>query len=104
MVTSERVAVVTGGGRGIGRGIVAELAALRLSVVVNYRSDAAAAEEACREAQARGAPRAVAIRADVSDLEQGRRLVEGVLDGFGRVDVWVNNAGVAPSERLDLLS
>jgi NAD(P)-dependent dehydrogenase (short-subunit alcohol dehydrogenase family) len=98
-----RVAVVTGGGRGIGRGIVAELAGLGLSVVVNYRSDEAAAGATVREAEGRGAPRALAIRADVADLAQGRRLLDEVLGTFGRVDVWVNNAGVAPSVRLDLL-
>src|SRR5438094_7981403 len=103
MPTSERVAVVTGGGRGIGRGIVAELAALGLSVVVNYRSDATAAADACRAAEARGAPRALAVRGDVADLAEARGLLDEVLSGFGRVDVWVNNAGVAPAARLDLL-
>jgi 3-oxoacyl-[acyl-carrier protein] reductase len=103
MAASERVAVVTGGGRGIGRGIVAELAGLGLSVVVNYRSDAAAAGEACREAEARGAPRALAVRADVAEIAEGRALLDEVLTAFGRLDVWVNNAGVAPAARLDLL-
>jgi NAD(P)-dependent dehydrogenase (short-subunit alcohol dehydrogenase family) len=103
MATNERVAVVTGGSRGIGRGIAAELAALGLTVVVNYRSDAESAAEACREAEARGAPRALALRADVADLAEGRALLERVLGEFGRLDVWVNNAGVAPAARLDLL-
>ncbi len=100
---ASQVAVVTGGGRGIGRGIVAELAAAGLSVVVNYRSDSRAAAECCREAEAQGAPRAVAIQADVADIPQGRRLLEGTLDQFGRVDLWVNNAGIAPEARMDLL-
>jgi NAD(P)-dependent dehydrogenase (short-subunit alcohol dehydrogenase family) len=94
---------VTGGGRGIGRGVVAELAGLGLSVVVNYRGDARAAEETCREAEARGAPRAVPVQADVADFDDGRRLLDSVLRTFGRLDVWVNNAGVAPATRLDLL-
>jgi 3-oxoacyl-[acyl-carrier protein] reductase len=98
-----RVAVVTGGGRGIGRGIVAELAGLGLAVVVNYRADAAAAEAACREARERGSPRSLAVPADVADPEAGRGLLDRVLAEFGRVDVWVNNAGVAPDRRLDLL-
>jgi NAD(P)-dependent dehydrogenase (short-subunit alcohol dehydrogenase family) len=100
---ASRVAVVTGGSRGIGRGIVGELAALGLSVVVNYRSDAGAAESACREATARGAPRALAVRADVAEPDQGRRLLDETLLALGRVDVWVNNAGVAPETRRDLL-
>jgi len=98
-----RVAVVTGGGRGIGRGIVGELAAIGFSIAVNYRTDAGSAAEACREAEARGAPRAVAIGADLADPTQGRGLLADVLATFGRFDIWVNNAGVAPEVRLDLL-
>ncbi len=98
-----RVAVVTGGGRGIGRGIVWELAARGFSVVVNYRSDAASAGECRRQAEALGAARAMEYQADVADLQEGRRLLDHVLACFGRVDLWVNNAGVAPAARLDLL-
>lgn len=103
MPVQERVAVVTGGSRGIGRGIVHELASLGMSVVVNYRSDQAAAESTCREAQARGAPSAVPLRADLADLDQALRLVEQSFEHFGRFDVWVNNAGIAPETRRDLL-
>jgi 3-oxoacyl-[acyl-carrier protein] reductase len=103
MAVEERVAVVTGGSRGIGRGIVAELAALGFSVVVNYRSDAKAADEACREAEARGAPAQLAFQADVADPGQGRALLEQTLVRFGRLDFWVNNAGIAPESRRDLL-
>jgi len=98
-----RVAVVTGGGRGIGRGIVWELAARGFSVVVNFRSDAASARECCRQAEALGAAHVLEFQADVADLQQGRRLLDHVLAYFGRVDLWVNNAGVAPAARLDLL-
>ena len=103
MTQPDRVAVVTGGGRGIGRGIVAELAALGFSIVVNYRADERAANDACREAERRGAPRTRSVAADVADLEQGRRVIDTALAEFGRIDVWVNNAGVAPEARLDLL-
>jgi NAD(P)-dependent dehydrogenase (short-subunit alcohol dehydrogenase family) len=103
MAPSQRVAVVTGGGRGIGRGIVSELAALGLSIVVNYRSDGEAAEVSCLEAKARGAADALAVRADIADIADGRRLLETVLTTFGRVDLFVNNAGIAPASRLDLL-
>ncbi|WP_233578265.1 3-ketoacyl-ACP reductase [Tautonia sociabilis] len=97
------MALVTGGGRGIGRGIVAALARDGVSVVVNYRSDSAAAEEACREAERLGAPRAIALRADLAELDEGRGLVDRTLEAFGRIDVLVNNAGVAPQRRADLL-
>ncbi len=103
MIEQARVAVVTGGGRGIGRGIVGELAALGMAVVVNYRSDLESAEATCREAESRGSPHVMTLRADVADLDQGRRLVDETLEAFGRIDVWVNNAGVAPEVRLDLL-
>ena len=98
-----RVAVVTGGSRGIGRGIVGELAALGMAVVVNYRSDAGSAGSACREAERRGAARALAVQADVGDLAGMRALLDRTLAEFGRLDIWVNNAGVAPERRLDLL-
>jgi 3-oxoacyl-[acyl-carrier protein] reductase len=97
------VAVVTGGGRGIGRGIALAVAGLGHTIVVNYRSDARAAGETCQEALRLGAGRALAIRADVSDLDDGRRLVDESLAISGRIDLWVNNAGVAPETRVDLL-
>jgi NAD(P)-dependent dehydrogenase (short-subunit alcohol dehydrogenase family) len=100
---STRVAVVTGGSRGIGRGIVLELAGLGFSLIVNYRSESAAAQECCREAESRGATRALPVQADLAELAQGRRLLDETLDQLGRLDVWVNNAGIAPQVRLDLL-
>jgi 3-oxoacyl-[acyl-carrier protein] reductase len=103
MDVATRVAVVTGGGRGIGRGIALAVAELGYSVVVNYRSDVAAAESTCREAEGRGSPRAVAIQADIADLAQGRRLVAESAGIAGRVDLWINNAGIAPERRLDIL-
>jgi 3-oxoacyl-[acyl-carrier protein] reductase len=103
MNVGTRVAVVTGGGRGIGRGIVLSLAELGFAVVVNYRSDDSAAEATCREAEARGSPRADPVCADVADLAEGRRLVGTVIERHGRLDLWVNNAGIAPDRRDDLL-
>src|SRR5436305_7703203 len=72
MAEGARVAVVTGGSRGIGRGIVVELAAAGFAVVVNYRSDSEAAASTCLEAERRGSPRTVAIGADVADVAQAR--------------------------------
>ena len=99
---NERVALVTGAGRGIGRGIALGLAERGWAVVVNYRSDAEAATETVRlVAQAGG--RGAAVQADISDLADRARLVAGTLEQFGRIDLLVNNAGIAPRQRVDIL-
>ena len=100
---ARRLAVVTGGGRGIGRGIVLELAGAGWSIAVNYLRDATAAEETCKQARDLGAPEALALQANVSEINDGERLVREITSHFGRIDLWVNNAGIAPPVRLDLL-
>lgn len=102
-MNSEHVAVVTGGSRGIGRGIVRALGGMGWRIGVNYRSDAASAAAACADALAAGAAECVALQADVASLTEGARLVRQAVDRFGRIDLWVHNAGVAPLERRDLL-
>jgi 3-oxoacyl-[acyl-carrier protein] reductase len=102
-VGGARVGVVTGGGRGIGRGIVLSLAELGFELVVNYRADRDSAEATCREALARGSAAAWAVRADVARVDEGRRLVDTAVERHGRLDLWVNNAGIAPERRQDLL-
>ncbi len=97
------MALVTGGGRGIGRGICLELAGQGLALVVNYRADRAAAEQTCRDALAHGSPIAIPIQADIALQDQSLRLIEQTLAAWGELDVLVNNAGVAPESRLDLL-
>ena len=87
-----QVAVVTGGGSGIGRAIALALAAEGADVVVNYaRSETRAREVAEQIARAGG--RAVAVGADVSRRADVDRLVARTLDVFGAIHVWVNNAG-----------
>jgi len=89
-----RVALVTGGGRGIGEAISLGLAADGADVAVNYRKDAAAAEETVREVEALGV-RAVAYQASIDSLEDDERMVAEVLADFGHIDILVNNAGIA---------
>lgn len=96
------VAVVTGSSRGIGRGIALALAETGVDVVVNYARNAEAAKEVVRLVEERGA-RAHAIGADVSVSADRQRLVDEAYAAFGRVDLWVNNAGVAPTRRADIL-
>ncbi|MBI4492277.1 MAG: enoyl-[acyl-carrier-protein] reductase FabL [Chloroflexi bacterium] len=86
-----KVAVVTGGGRGIGRAIVLELARRGADVVVNYLRNEAAAEQTAQEARALGV-RAVALRAHVGDPGKVERLFQQVGEQLGGLDILVNNA------------
>jgi 3-oxoacyl-[acyl-carrier protein] reductase len=101
-VTDRRVALVTGASRGIGRGIAVALAGAGHDVVVNYVSNADAAKRVVTELEGLGA-RALAVRADVAAADDRRRLVDETYDAFGAIDLLVNNAGVAPSVRADIL-
>ncbi|HEX8710133.1 MAG TPA: 3-oxoacyl-ACP reductase family protein [Pyrinomonadaceae bacterium] len=97
-----RVALVTGGSRGIGRATVRRLAEQGADVAINYQKDQRAAAEAVREAEEYGV-RALAIQADVRRLAEAERLVSLTLEHFGRLDILVCNAGIwegAPVEEL----
>ena len=88
-----QVAVVTAGGRGLGRAIALALAVAGADVWLSYRESAAAAQEVVAEIEAMGR-RSGAIRADVSDEGEVARLVEAVQREAGQIDTWVNNAGI----------
>lgn len=98
----QKTAIVTGGSRGIGRGICLGLAARGWAVVVNYRGNAAAAQEAAGLVEAAGG-QALIVQADIGAAEDRERLVQETLARFGRIDLLVNNAGMAPRVRADLL-
>ncbi|MEH2044732.1 3-oxoacyl-[acyl-carrier-protein] reductase [Nostoc sp.] len=89
----DKVAIVTGASRGIGRAIAIELASQGAIAVVNYASSSAAAEAVVTEITAAGG-QAIAIQADVSKIEQVDALVNTVMEKFRRVDILVNNAGI----------
>ncbi len=93
MKFKDQIAIVTGGGRGIGRAIAVHLAAEGASVVVNYSRSAEAAEQVVAEVVGSGGT-AVAMQADIADAAQVESLVEAVKARFGRVDILVNNAGI----------
>ena len=102
MSSFKRVALVTGGRRGIGRGIAKCLAAEGCNLVICGMHDDAAAATAVDEIRQGGAE-VVYCRADVSVSRDRESLVDQVRQRFGRLDVLVNNAGVAPAVRADLL-
>ncbi|MCX6541152.1 MAG: SDR family oxidoreductase [Actinobacteria bacterium] len=89
-----RVALVTGGGRGIGRGISELLATHGATVAVNYRRDAEAAAETVAGIVAAGGS-AAAFQASIDDAEADRVMVEAVIAEFGYIDLLVCNAGIA---------
>ncbi len=88
------VAIVTGGGRGIGRGIALGLAEDGFDVVVTYRKDADAANEAVAEIEALGR-QALAVAADVSKAEDNEHTIAATIERFGRLDALVSNGGIA---------
>jgi 3-oxoacyl-[acyl-carrier protein] reductase len=114
MATSDRagsssgrqVALVTGASRGIGRAIALELARHGFDLMINYVSNATAAEQACAEAQAASGDTQMRVgmcRADISERADREALLAATREQFGRLDLLVNNAGVAPEARVDLL-
>lgn len=89
---ANKVAIVTGASRGIGRAIALDLARNGASVVVNYNSSPGPAGELVAEIQAAGG-QALAIQADVSDFAAAQALIKATLDAYGQIDILVNNAG-----------
>jgi len=93
MIRDGRVAIVTGGGRGIGRALAVRLANEGANVAITYRSNEAAAEEAAEEVRAAGAQCEI-FQGDVATPEDVAALFEGVGEALGRVEILVNNAGL----------
>lgn len=102
------VALITGASRGIGRGIALELARAGHDLVVNFAGNVAAARQTAGDAVAVGQAAGKAIRAeicqaDISKSADRKKLIEFTREQFGRLDLLVNNAGVAPEVRADIL-
>ncbi len=89
----DKVALITGASRGIGRAIATTLAAAGAAVVVNYKGNQAAAEEVVQAIEAADG-RATAIQADISKAGEVEQLFKAVLDRHGKIDILVNNAGI----------
>jgi 3-oxoacyl-[acyl-carrier protein] reductase len=98
-----KVALVTGGGRGIGRAIVYALAEAGSTVAFTYRSSAAASEEIIKELTGKGL-RVVAYQSDASSTLEAARVVDSIVKEFSRLDILVNNAGITKDTLLMRMS
>jgi NAD(P)-dependent dehydrogenase (short-subunit alcohol dehydrogenase family) len=99
-------ALVTGASRGLGRGIAEALSRDGLDVAIHYGTRRAAAEEteaACRKVATRAGQKFALVTGDVARTEDRRRILEDTLAALGRLDALVNNAGIAPRVRADIL-
>ncbi len=103
LMNHERVALVTGASRGIGRGIAQALAGHHWTVIVNFRGNSEAAAETVTAIEQAGG-KAEAMQADISRAADRERLVQTILADHQRLDLLVNNAGMAPRQRADLLT
>jgi 3-oxoacyl-[acyl-carrier protein] reductase len=102
------VALITGASRGIGRGIALELAKIGYDLVINFATRVEAAQKAVQDCLATARAQSRSIRAeicqgDVSLAEDRKKLIGFTQSAFGRLDLLVNNAGVAPVHRVDIL-
>ncbi|TWF47543.1 SDR family NAD(P)-dependent oxidoreductase [Neorhizobium alkalisoli] len=100
---SSKVALITGGSRGIGREIALGLADAGCDIAVHFNSDSASADELVREITNRGR-RAVALGADLDDQNQAAALSGAAASQLGPVDVFVSNAGINPAKPIDTIT
>jgi 3-oxoacyl-[acyl-carrier protein] reductase len=100
---SSKVALITGGSRGIGREIALSLADAGCDVAVHFNSDSASAEELVNEITSKGR-RAVALGADLDDPHQADMLGKAAISALGSVDVFVSNAGINPARPIDVVT
>lgn len=99
----DKIAIVTGASRGLGRGIALRLGSSGAKIVVNYSSSASAAEGVVAEIKKSGSE-AIAAQGDVSNFEEAQKLVKAATDAFGgRIDILVNNAGTTRDNLLALM-
>ena len=95
-----KVALVTGGSRGIGRATVYALAEEGVNLGINYVNDKGAAEQVCEDIRKKNGVKAVTLKADVSVPDEVQTMVDAMLEKFGRIDILVNNAGIVTRGKL----
>lgn len=99
MIKEQRVALITGGSRGIGKAIALQLARDRIKVAVNYKTNQQAADSVVEEVLAMGGE-AVAVQGDVSNSADVKKMMKQALDSLGSIDILVNNAGIIQDSLL----
>ncbi|MCM2674222.1 3-oxoacyl-ACP reductase [Alkalicoccobacillus plakortidis] len=100
---TDKVAIVTGGSRGIGSAISSELARNGVKVVVNYQSNSESAEKVVHAIKESGG-QAIAVKADVSKSDDVLNLINETINQFGKIDILVNNAGITKDRTFRKLS
>ena len=103
MLLENKIAVVTGAGRGIGRGIALALAREGAMVVVNYNGSKDRAEEVVRTIEEAGG-KATAIQCNISDFEAAKEFFANVVKEYGKIDILVNNAGITKDNLIMKMS
>lgn len=101
---ANKVAIITGGSKGIGNAIAKRFGQEKMKVVINYNSDKAGADKAVSEIEQAGG-QGVAVQADIASEEGVQKLLDAALDNYGDLDVWINNAGMEnqhPTNELSL--
>ncbi|RKD34400.1 3-oxoacyl-[acyl-carrier-protein] reductase [Thermohalobacter berrensis] len=98
-----KVALVTGGSRGIGKAIALKLASAGANIVINYSRNDKKAKEVIKEVEDLGR-KGIAIQADVSKLDQAQELINKAIEKFGKIDILVNNAGITRDNLLMRMS
>ena len=99
---SKRVALITGGSRGLGLGIAQQLAERDFNLAINGRRDEQSVTEVLQQLRD-SSTEVIYCQADVADAASREAMVDQVRDAFGRLDVLINNAGVAPTVRAGIL-
>lgn len=93
--------LITGASKGIGKATAVEFAKRGARVGINYRADDKAAEESLRGLEGKGHE---LFKADISDEAQAKRLIDNFVSGFGRIDILINNAGIAQLHKIEDVS
>lgn len=104
MSSNQKVVLVTGAARGIGKATVIRFAKAGYNVVINYRSSSAVADQLAQEVSEQYHVEAISVQADISDESAVKQMIAQVVERFSKIDVLVNNAGIAYDREIDKIT